>query len=229
MPQEGVVKGTITKNGVMDIHDKWYSFCNCHNIFFTDWSNMEQSVYDESYQDKYNNPSVRDTILKITRESFDLIPKQDGIFAEIGVVTDIVLDEAKDRGYNTVAIDINKTTNTSHPFLSLNPDEDELPTNIGVIWASHVFEHFKDPLVVAKKMYESLKDGGCLFVSMPDPWFIPWDNPYLWAHWHCTEHHIMWDMDSFIDAMREIGFELVVAQRKTLGAEYRIVLRKVVK
>lgn len=227
MPQEGVVKGTITKDGVMEIHDKWYSFCNCRNIFFTDWSNMNQEVYDGDYQKKYDNPNVKAVVLKLAEETLDLIPKKDGLFAEIGVVTDTVLDEASERGYSTLAIDINEKTSTKHPFSCINPDEDTIPPSISVLWASHVFEHFKDPIAVGQKIYDSLVDDGCLYVAMPDPWFIPWSNPHLWAHWHCTEHHIMWDMDSFIDMMIEIGFELVDARRKTFGAEYRIILKKV--
>ena len=229
MPQEGFVKGTIIKDGILEIHDKWYSFCNCRNIFFTDWSNMEQEVYDETYQDKYDNPEAKGLVLSLAQESFNLLPKKDGLFVEIGVVTDTILDEADKRGYNTLAVDINDATTTKHDFLCANPDNDDMPKDISVIWASHVFEHFEDPINVAKKMYRALSDDGCLYVAMPDPWFIPWANPHLWAHWHCKEHHIMWDMDSFIDMCEEIGFELVTAKRKTFGAEYRIILKKVVK
>ena len=228
MPQEGLVNGTITEDKVMTVHeDKWYSFCNCNNIFFTDWSNMNQTVYNEDYQEKYSNPNAKSIALKGVSGILDTIGDIGGKFAEIGVVTDYILDAAKERGYNPVAMDINKTTQTKHEFINLNPDIDKFPEDISVYWVAHVFEHFRNPLVVASKIYEALEDGGFLYVAMPDPWFIPLGNPHLWAHWHCREHHIMWDMDSFIDALEKIGFNSVMSKRVTLGAEYRLLFQKV--
>jgi len=228
MPQQGIVNGTITEKNIMTVHeDKWYSFCNCNNIFFTDWDNMDQTVYDKDYQKKYSNPAGKEIVLKGVSEILDTIGDIGGIFAEIGVVTDYILDVAKDRGYTPVAMDINETTQTKYEFLKLNPDEDDFPKDISVLWVAHVFEHFKDPIKVANKMYNALNDDGYLYVAMPDPWFIPLQDPHKWAHWHCHEHHIMWDMDSFIDALEKIGFTNVSAQRITFGAEYRLVFKKV--
>jgi len=43
--------------------------------------------------------------------------------------------------------------------------------------------------------------------------FIDWKgDPYEWVHWVHKEHHIMWDMDSFVDVIKENGFEIVFAK-----------------
>jgi hypothetical protein len=67
---------------------------------------------------------------------------------------------------------------------------------------------------------------------MPDPYFIPWNNPLQWAHWVVKEHHILWDMDSFIDVCLEKGFNLEYNRRisgvyfNNLSGDFNIILRK---
>ena len=228
MPQEGFVQGTITVNGEYKLQDdKWYSFCNCHNIFFTDWSNMKQEVYDESYQKKYEGAPINKKITDNYHRVFNAIPVYGGTFVEVGVVTDQVMDIAKVRGFDPIAVDINSTTKTKYPLIigSLDESTDKIPMT-DVIWLSHVVEHLKNPIDVMTKLFDRLNPEGCIYVSMPDPWFIPWENPHCWAHWHCQEHHIMWDMDSFIDMMIGLGYELVTSYRRSYGADYHIIMRR---
>jgi SAM-dependent methyltransferase len=226
MPQEGIVKGTITNGSVLEIQqDKFYAFCNCHNIFFTAWSNMKQEVYNEDYQKKYNGPVLNPDVYKHAKDMFDLVTVSSGKFAEVGVVTDEMLDYAKQKGFEPVAIDINPTTKTKYDLIIGSLDDLELP-KADVYWLSHVLEHVRDPILVMQKVFDSLNVGGCVYVSMPDPWFIPWESPNLWAHWHCHEHHIMWDMDSFIDTCISLGFELSFSKRRSFGADYHIIMKR---
>ena len=38
-----------------------YSFCNCHNIFFTDYRNISKDMmYNDYYSQRYNNELLRD-------------------------------------------------------------------------------------------------------------------------------------------------------------------------
>lgn len=226
MPQEGFVNGIVVKgNELIVSEDKFYSFCNCNNIFFTDWSNMDQTVYNEDYQAKYAGPVVNKDVYKFAQSIIDQLPTKKGIFVEVGVVTDAILDKAKDKGFITLAMDINPTTKTKHELIVRNLD-DACLIQAEVYWLSHVVEHLKDPIGVMKNIYNNLSVGGSVYVAMPDPWFIPWENPQLWAHWHHREHHIMWDMDSFIDKMISLGFSLHSATRRSLGCDYHIILTK---
>lgn len=231
MPQEGFVNGMVLnmEKNVYEINrEKWYAFCNCRNIFFTDWANMNQSVYNEEYQNKYYSIEAEMRTASYAKDTLKAIPIKSGTFLEIGVVTDTVLDEAEKIGFDTIGLDINDKTKSKHLIVVGNAEDDSSDfSGLSVVWASHVFEHFKEPIKMIKKINSWLIEGGCVYIAMPDPWMIPWDNANLWAHWHYKEHHTLWDMDSLIDTFEENGFELVDAKRVAPRTEYRIILRKV--
>lgn len=197
------------------IGDKGYSFCNCKNIFYTDWSNINQCVYDNEYVQKYEGTE------KILSRYSDLYFKHldgNGLFVEIGAISDALLDEAKNIGYETIGIDI-ASRKSNHKMRFMNFEtmniSDDLDS-IDVIWASHVFEHFKDPIHALDMCYKMLKDDGRLFIAMPDPFFITWGSDiYRWGHWNVDEHHIMWDRDSFIKEMEKIGFSIDLSKRNS--------------
>lgn len=229
MPQEGFVNGiTVINNEIIISKDKWYSFCNCHNIFFTKWENMEQAVYDENYQNKYQGAPINTKVNSDVKDFFFQLPVKTGMFTEVGVVTDFVMDLAHENGFQCFAVDINPNTKTIYPLITGSLDDVTLP-NSDVFWFSHVIEHTKNPISVMKKAYNSLNEGGAVYISMPDPWFIPWENPYLWAHWHHKEHHILWDMDSFIDMCIALGFNLHFSKRRAFGADFHVILTKGIK
>jgi len=155
-------------------------------------------------------------------------------FLEIGCINDALLDEAKKEGWETYALDINESSNSKHNHIIGNIEDESVMDSIpqvDAIWASHIFEHFHYPLKVAQDLYDKLNPGGYLFVAMPDPWFINWNTPLQWDHWVLREHHILWDMDSFIDKLLEIGYQLVFAKRNSItdcicNRDYHIMLKK---
>lgn len=234
MPQEGIVNGIEMKYhedgpATVDIkEDRWYSFCNCKNIFFTDKKNL-QDVYDFSYQNRYKDNDGYEPAIKEAEAIIDSFPVKSGLFAEAGVAFDYVLDAAKRKGFETIAVDINPDLRTKHLKFIGSIEDDELLNKLpkmDVLWASHLVEHFKQPLETCRKIYNKLNDNGVFYVAMPDPYCIPWENPYQWAHWHVKEHYILWDMDSFIDEMLKIGFKLLRYKRRTLKTDYEIVFQK---
>ena len=195
--------------------DRGYSFCNCRNIYFTDWKNMRQAVYDEKYTEKYNNDHSEKLTRNYASEYFGQVISLSGTgqFLEIGAVTPFLLCAAKEAGFKPFGLDI-----IAHNFPDIftfkdNFESFESSLKFNVIWASHIFEHFKDPIAAAQKCFDLLSPGGVLFVAMPDPYFIDFAKPYLWGHWHLEEHHIMWDRDSFCQMMEELGFKTVMKKR----------------
>ena len=222
-----LIPGVVMRNPMVStaadtVPDQGYSFCNCKNIFFTDWSNINQKVYNEDYTTKYDT----EIVLKMVAEFADrylpeFIETQGKSFVEIGAANTFVLDLAKERGWETTGVDINTTSPIAKKHNCIIGNVEDKSTVVrmpmaDVIWASHIFEHFKEPLTVAKNMYNILNPGGYLLIAMPDPWFIDWSNPLNWGHWHVREHHILWDMDSFIDELLPMGYELHLAKRNTL-------------
>lgn len=201
-------------------NDKGFSFCNCHNIFFTDWSNMDKEEYDDAYMERYNEADVKiacrryiEEYIFFIKENFE--SRKLGKFLEIGAPNDSILDVAKENGWMPTGLDLIKR-NSKHLFLNVDFENWVTSDRYDIIWASHIFEHFKDPIGMLKKCTEFLVDGGILFVAMPDPWFVDWsNNPYEWIHWHIREHHILWDLDSFCDVMENCGFKIIKKHRNT--------------
>lgn len=219
---KGMVMVDVLKQRSEIIPDKGYSFCNCKNIFFTDWSNIDQSIYDDEYTKKYDGELVFKMVHEFIKAYFPCFRDTNGNqFTEVGAANTFVLDYAKEKGWKTCGLDINPNSpiRDKHDHVYGNIEDinvlAKLP-NSDVIWASHIFEHFEDPLLVAENLFEKLNPGGYLMIAMPDPWFIPWPNPHGWGHWHIREHHIMWDMDSFIDEMIALGYEVCFSKRNDL-------------
>lgn len=229
-----VVSGVIKAGGNVrkTVPDQGYSFCNCNNIWFTDWKNIDQDCYDYNYMKNYDCEVVNKA-LKRYADYFQIFENVK-TFIEIGCINETLLDEANKIGWETYALDINPSVVGRHKRIIGDVEDasklEQLP-NTDVFWASHIFEHFRYPLKVAKNLYDKTNDGGYLFVAMPDPWFINWHKPLEWDHWVIREHHILWDMDSFIDRLIEIGYKLVHYQRNCLSGgvcnkDFHIIFQK---
>jgi predicted SAM-dependent methyltransferase len=216
----GLVHGLEDYNQMMPVLDRGYSFCNCNNIFFTDWNNIDQRVYNESYRKRYLN-EITTKYLESYANYFPRLKKLNEnikTFSEIGCINEAVLNKAKLEGWETIGIDINpNVTSENHKIVIWDVEQYKTDMKFDVIWASHIFEHFKDPLKVAENLYGALNENGLLFVAMPDPWFINWEHPHRWQHWVMREHHILWDMDSFIECMEKIGYKCVMSKRNQAG------------
>lgn len=229
--------------------ERGYSFCNCRNIHFTDWANIKQEVYDAGYEKKYQTETVRNFMEAYAKKYLPLLlapftkAECDERFLEIGAVSPYLLDAAKAIGYETFALDIISHKFKGHKNIACDfekfgrgfmyPEKALFSgdNQFEVIWASHIFEHFKDPIEAARKCYDLLTYGGALFVAMPDPFFIDFQRPEKWGHWHLEEHHILWDMDSFIEMMEEVGFTCFYKYRNPGGeficiGDYHLIFRK---
>jgi SAM-dependent methyltransferase len=207
--QEMIVNGHESHNdkGVMVDPERGYSFCNCRNIFFTDRGNLAPATYDADYYTRYNeNPNISSVLSSYFKyfSHFDIKPFDKVL--EIGAINSTVLNRFQEFGADTYSLDIFDHPTGTHKKLVGDFERMEFLTKFKIIWASHVFEHFIDPVGMVKKCYDLLETGGFLFVAMPDPYFIDWSNPYLWQHWHLKEHFTLWDMDSFVDVCRDKGF-----------------------
>jgi SAM-dependent methyltransferase len=198
-----------------------YSFCNCKNIFFTDWKNMTQAIYDAKYVKRYDGDYVNKILRQYVSHYWKYLEKFVGErLLDIGAINDGIMDEALDRGINPCGFDI--VDRKSKHRLIVGDFEGSIDPSWGsfsVITASHVFEHFKKPLNAIANCHRLLKPGGRLFVAMPDPYFIDWKNPYAWGHWHIKEHHIMFDMDSFAKELEAFGFKILI-KRHNVSSEF---------
>jgi SAM-dependent methyltransferase len=192
-----------------------YSFCNCRNIFFTNWANMLPAVYNPGYYAKYDQPEIRQAISQYVAQYGPIIREHraSGRVLEIGSVSPALLDAFAAQGYETLGMDIFTHPLGAHRLLVGDFESMALLPSADVIWASHILEHLHDPLGAVRKLHGMLGRGGLLFVAMPDPYAVDWSCPYVFAHWNLDEHHILWDLRSFCQVLEAAGFEILLANR----------------
>lgn len=185
--------------------DRGYSFCNCKNIWFTDWANI-------------------DTFYEYENESIEVLH----YYLEKGIIRNQGYGKNKFMIYGNAP----KTKAEAERLgFKINVDKffkyDEVPYNI--IWFYHVLQHEKNPLGLLRSSYDALDKEGILFVAMPDPFFIDFADVYEWEHWLLRENHIMWDMDSFCDEAEAVGFKVEKKIRNTevkLCKDQHLIFRK---
>ena len=234
----GIIKNHETGTESL-VEDRGYAFCNCRNIFYTDWSNIDQRIYDQDYFDKYQFEGIDELYNSYSAKYFPMFFKH-GIknFCEIGAINNTMLNTAKELGWDTLRLDINECSDEDGHKTIIgdieNPDIVRRLNQIDCFWMAHTVEHLKDPILTLKNVRECLSKDGLVFISMPDPFFVDWSAPSTWGHWALREHHILWDMDSFIELMEEIGFKLLHKQRNLAAKficclDYHLVFQKVAK
>ena len=211
-----------------------YSFCNCKNIWYTNWENIWKHSYNDDYMEKYENDVFKkNAFIHVEKiiSNFHRLKKDISSFIDIGCGSLFLLDDIKDKlGWNTTGFDINKLLKTDkHNMIygDADFDLDKLPVS-DVIWCSHVLEHLEDPLKSAKELQSKLTDGGLLYISMPDPYFINFKQPAAWEHWWVHEHRMFWDMDSFARELFEMGYIIKHLQHNSnhMLMEFNIIASK---
>jgi SAM-dependent methyltransferase len=194
-------------------HDRGYSFCNCKNIFFTDWSNIDQGSY---FVPEYTKAHYRGEHQKQMKELYRhyvkrIVEESNGgkKVLDLGSVTNYLLNEAQEDGFDTTGWDILHHEDFWHKQITGDFDKISVLDKFDIIYANHFFEHIHYPLEAIKKCYGMLNVGGLIFISMPDPFQIDWNDSSKWHNFILRQHHIMWDKDSFCEEMESIGFKTI--------------------
>lgn len=179
---------------------------------------MKQGVYNAQYHERYDSEALRPCYQRCAEfySKYILFPNKEELkFLEIGAINTYVLDLFAQKGFKTSGLDIHDHPLKAHDLIVCDIEKFEPKEKFDVIWASHVFEHLKDPIAVVKKCNEILNEDGYIYIGMPDPYFLDLNQPEKFGHWHIFEHHIMWEMESFCEVLRENGFEIIFKHHNT--------------
>lgn len=191
------------------VGDRGYSFCNCRNIFFTDWSNINLNIYDDDYRDRHsgdkNDQKVHALEIEKQWNYVQRYHKTAKSFLNVGDYDDALLDYLKKQDWNGMeltTIDIIQRE-SKHNFLRGNFEGYNFgKKKFDIVWMSHFIEHTKDPVLTLKKAASLLNTNGIIFNAMPDTHHIDFSNPLAWC-FCVAEHHTLWNMYDFISMAKE--------------------------
>jgi SAM-dependent methyltransferase len=196
------------------VGDKGYSFCNCRNIFFTNWKNIDLTNYDENYA-KRAMGDQEDRVLEVEKQweiAQRFCPKAKS-FLNVGDYEDRFLDYLKNNDWNNMSlatIDI-IPRESKHRFICANFEDWDTDEKFDIVWMSHFMEHIRDPRKILDKVKKLLNPGGILFNAMPDTNHINWGDPTEFP-FLTAEHHILWNMYDWIDFAEDDEFKCVFKQ-----------------
>lgn len=196
------------------VGDKGYSFCNCRNIFFTDWKNILLDIYDDEYSEAEGGDEgdQANRIMEVEKQwkvAQRFAPKAKSLL-NVGDYEDTFLDYLAKTNFKKMfltTIDL-IPRESKHSFIHGNFEmRDFGQEKFDIIWMSHFMEHTKSPKDALLKAKSLLNPGGIIFNAMPDTHHIDWSNPLAW-YWMVQEHHTLWNMYDWIDfAEQECGLK----------------------
>jgi SAM-dependent methyltransferase len=213
--------------------------CQCGVVFQKDYpSEFQDSVYDEKYAKGYSTgykPSVIHGIYTYAPLIEELTYGR--TMLDVGMASDIVINEFERRGWITHGLDINKDLKAgghiykgdfeTYDFnLHLTPELRDALGDIKVndrkfdmIWMSHVLEHFRNPVKALEKAYNLLSETGVLCLFVPDADFIFKTGVSAYPHWKPKEHYLLWTESTLVKELERIGFN-VILKRRNFSSRY---------
>ena len=192
----------------------WY-FCTCGVVFQKD--KPGHGHYDDKYIGQYAGAKEADLIQVHAAKTFAPIIEEltyGRKMLDVGFNLPQNMHFFRERGWVTTGLDINPTFKGESSILTGNFETYcEFKQEYDLIWMSHVFEHFDDPINALKKCRELLSETGVLYLSTPDIDFMSKTGTSNWPHWTKNEHYIMWNLRSLVRELERLDFNVVLKRR----------------
>ena len=191
--------------------------CSCGIVFQDD--PPEHGVYDHSYREQYEE--MKEAKYRLVQGASVYSPILEDLtlgrrVLEVGCNT---LDNKKyfnNRGWVYFGIDSNKNLDEIKTNRIIEGDFESFDfkgLQFDVIWMSHVFEHFMNPVAVLEKCHNLLSEDGLIYIATPDTDWINNLGVGGWGHWNKKEHYIFWNIASLSKKLEELGFQVIVKRR----------------
>lgn len=208
--------GKVVSSAYLPDYIAGWFYCKDCECIYQDKANLEISTtYDEAYHLKYRD--MGPAVFCQTQTFLPEVEKQTSgrSLLDVGDSQPFVARCAHARGWFPTMLDMNPAVKDA-PFPSLCgnfEDFDFEDRRYNCIWASHILEHFIDPLVALKKMYGLLYEKGCLYLAAPDAFFVMTGRAvdYLPR----TEHHIIFTLQAMLKHVQKVGFKVIFKGRNS--------------
>ena len=192
----------------------WYR-CPCGVIF------LEEQPKHDTYNDKYvaGYSEYKDADLVQIHAARTYAPLIEELtygrkMLDVGFCLPYNMDFFKERGWIAKGLEINSFFKDRKDVLCGDFEEcGDLKDQFDLIWMSHVFEHFKDPIKALKKAYDLMPENGVLYIATPDIDFISKTGVGSFPHWKSHEHYVMWTERALVRELERVGFNIVMKRR----------------
>jgi SAM-dependent methyltransferase len=218
-PKECPICG-ISTNSVSRITEpngnvsSWFN-CNCGVIFQDE--KPKHGCYNQDYLMGYANYKECDLVQVHAAKTYASVIEECTYgrkMLDVGFNLPQNMHFFRERGWITTGIDINPTLGGENGVITGSFEEyDKFEDKYDLIWMSHVFEHFNDPIAVLKKVSDLLTETGVLYLSTPDIDFINKTGVSGFPHWNKNEHYIMWSERALVRELERLDFNVVVKRR----------------
>ena len=201
---------------ITDGKDKsvWYK-CPCGVIFQKD--KPSNDVYDEKYVAGYAGFKESEAIqIHAARIYAPLIEETTygRKMLDVGFNLPHNMNYFKERGWIVNGLEINKTfENKENIFVGDFENYEKFTQKYDLIWMSHVFEHFLDPIKALSKCCNLLSPYGVIYIATPDIDFIYKTGVASYPHWKAKEHFIMWTERALTRELEKLNFNIIVKRR----------------
>ena len=199
--------------------DYWH--CSCGVVFQEKFPIGEGLTYEDVYKSSYV-----ENYLGLGQKYIDMCHYPVRVYVplieemtygrkllEVGFISHFFMQEMKKRGWLTWGIDVIKGEENERIFNGNFEDYDFKNLKFNLIWMSHVFEHFKNPIGVIKKCYDLLSEDGVIYIATPDTDFIYTRSSSGFMHWKRDEHYIMWNRESLSNELKKGNFDVILSRR----------------
>lgn len=203
--------GTIIKDGINDAH--WY-FCSC-GVVFQD-TDPKHKGFNKEYLASYKDAPLD----KRTYEAYSYLPViEDAVTSrkmlDVGFTVTNNMEYFEKRGWVTFGIDKLDGLPKRHNVINDDFETQALVGlgNFSLIWMSHVFECFKDPIDVLIKCHERLQEDGILYISTADLDARHVLTNELFPYWHSDRYKFLWTQRALCNALERVGFDIILKRR----------------
>jgi len=151
------------------------------------------------------------------RKRFVILNKyiKSGKVLDIGASTGIMLDIFKKNGWQTWGVEPSESAKIAkkkgHKIIKNYFEKTKLPNNyFDLVIMNHTLEHLDNPPKVLKKIYRLLKQGGILFVDVPNAGSL--SSIMLKERWPYRlpkEHKHQFTKESLSDVFKKAGFKVI--------------------
>ena len=178
---------------------------------------MKKILYRNYHRDKayLENEAL---FKNIFRKRFNIIrryKKSPGIVLDIGASTGVMLDLFKESGWKTWGVEPSGSARHAkrkgHKIVNTFFENAKLPrSHFDLVIMNHTLEHLDDPLAILVKVKSLLKDGGIIFVDVPNAGGL--GARILGSRWpYLTpdEHKQQFTKESLAKVFKDAGFKIL--------------------